>query len=123
MGFVGKSGRSFCRLTTAGLFPHVARTFISPAKRAGLPWLPTSLILRDKYDNIAALARHPGPVAIVIAEEDEVVGAAQGRKLYDNYPGKKILIPLPDTGHNSLPTHPSAEWFQRISDFLLSGSR
>ena len=87
------------------------------------PWLPTSLILRDKYDNIAALARHPGPVAIVIAEEDEVVGAAQGRKLFENYPGKKLLIPLPDTGHNSLPTHPSAEWFQRISDFLSTGTR
>ena len=87
------------------------------------PWLPTSLILRDKYDNIAALARHPGPVAIVIAEEDEVVGAAQGRKLFENYPGKKLLIPLPDTGHNSLPTHPNTERLQRNSDFLSTGTR
>ena len=89
---------------------------------AQFPWLPTSLILRDKYDNIAALAHYPGPVAIVIAAEDEVVGPDQGRKLHDNYPGRKTLITLPGVGHNYLPTGRNAEWFQRISDFLRSTS-
>ena len=107
----------------AGVALVVPFARLQEVAQAKFPWLPTSLILRDKYDNIAALARHPGPVAIVIAEEDEVVGPAQGRKLHDNYAGKKLLIPLPGVGHNDLPINPDAEWFQRVSDFLRNGSR
>ena len=82
------------------------------------PWLPVSLLLRDKFDNIAALATFHGPVAFVIAENDEVVGAAQGRKLHGAYAGPKKLIVLPGAMHNHFPTEPGAQWFRDANDFV-----
>ena len=87
--------------------------------KAKFPWLPVSLLLRDKFDNIAALANFKGPVVFVIAEDDEVVGAAQGRKLHEAYAGPKKLIVLPEATHNNFPTEPGARWFREVSDFLL----
>ena len=82
------------------------------------PWLPVSLLLRDKFDNIAALAAFHGPVGFVIAENDEVIGAAQGRKLHTAYAGPKKLIVLPGATHNNFPTEPGAQWFRDASDFV-----
>ena len=82
------------------------------------PWLPVSLLLRDKFDNIAALATFHGPVVFVIAENDEVIGAAQGRKLNAAYAGLKKLIVLPGATHNNFPTEPGAQWFRDASDFI-----
>lgn len=83
-----------------------------------LPWLPVTLLLKDKFDNIAALANYKRPVAVVIAEKDEVVGAAQGRKLHESYAGPKKLIILPGATHNNFPTDPDASWFREASDFV-----
>ena len=81
-----------------------------------LPYLPINLILRDRYDNIAALRDYHGPVTIVVAEEDEVVSAAQGRKLYESYAGPKQLISLAGCKHAGFPTTPGAEWWRQVSD-------
>ena len=86
--------------------------------KAKFPWLPVSLLLRDKFDNIAALAAFPRPVVFVIAENDEVVGAAQGRKLHAAYAGPKKLIVLPGATHNNFPIEPDAQWFRDASDFV-----
>ena len=86
--------------------------------KAKFPWLPVSLLLRDKFDNIAALAAFHGPVVFVIAENDEVVGAAQGRKLHAAYAGPKKLIVLPGATHNNFPTEPAAQWYRDAADFM-----
>ena len=82
-------------------------------------WLPVGLLLRDKFDNIAALARSRCPVVIVVAGEDEVVGAAQGRKVYERCPAPKLLITLAGAGHNSIDMEPPAPWFRQTAEFLL----
>jgi len=86
--------------------------------KAKFPWLPVSLLLRDKFDNIAALANYKGPVAFIVAEDDEIVGAAQGWKLHAAYTGPKKLIVLPGATHNNFPTEPGAQWFREVSDFM-----
>jgi pimeloyl-ACP methyl ester carboxylesterase len=82
------------------------------------PFLPAALLLRDKFDNIAALESYKRPVAFVIAENDEIIGPAQGHKLHDAYAGPKKLIVLPGAGHNDFPTEPGAEWIREVSEFL-----
>ena len=91
---------------------------LAEVAKAKFPWLPVSLLLRDKYDNVAALSAFRKPVVFVIAENDEVVGAAQGRKLHDAFQGPKKLIVLPGATHNNFPTEPSAGWFRELSEFL-----
>lgn len=102
----------------AGAIMVIPFARLAEVARAKFPWLPVSLLLRDKFDNIAALAAFHGPVAFVIAEEDEVVGAEQGRKLHAAYAGRKKLIILPGATHNNFPTDPSAPWFLEASDFM-----
>jgi pimeloyl-ACP methyl ester carboxylesterase len=86
--------------------------------RAHFPFLPVGLLLRDKFDNPAALKTYRGPVAVVVAEQDEIVGAAQGRALHEAIRPPKLLIELPGAGHNRFPTEPDAAWFREVSEFL-----
>ena len=86
--------------------------------KAHFRWLPVSLLLRDKFDNIAALAAFHRPVVFVVAENDEVVGAEQGRKLHASYAGPKKLIILPRATHNNFPVEPNAPWFREADGFL-----
>lgn len=83
-----------------------------------MPWIPTSAILRDAYDNIATLAKYHGPVALVVAANDEIVGADQGRKLHESYTGRKLLIELPDTMHNEFGIGPEVPWMRKAGEFL-----
>jgi len=85
-----------------------------------LPFLPINLLLRDKYDNIASLERFRGPLTVVIADHDEVVGPEQGRKVYEHYSGPKHLIILQNHGHADFPTEAMADWWREVSDSLVS---
>ncbi|HEX8310671.1 MAG TPA: alpha/beta fold hydrolase [Chthoniobacteraceae bacterium] len=82
------------------------------------PYLPVRLILRDRFDNYAALARYRGPVAFVIAGEDEVVTAASGLRLHESYGGPKHLRLFPGLGHNELDYSSGAAWWEEISNYL-----
>lgn len=88
------------------------------------PFLPVRMILRDPWDNMAALHSYTGPIAVLVASDDEVIPANQGRALHHDYPGPKALWVHEGATHNTLPIHESAPWWQEVSDFLLrSGSR
>ena len=104
----------------AGLALIVPLARLQEVAQQKFRWLPVGLLLRDKFDNIAALASYRGRVAIVVAGSDEVVGAAQGRKLHDSYTGPKLLIVLTGAGHNSFDIHETAPWFGKVSAFLRS---
>jgi len=102
----------------AGLALIVPIARLQEVAQENFRWLPVGLLLRDRFDNIASLASYRGRVAIVVAGQDEIVGAAQGRKLHENYHGPKLLIVLEGAGHNSFDIQPHAAWFARVSAFL-----
>lgn len=68
----------------------------------------------------AALRGYHGPMAMLIAGQDEVVTAAQGRLLYEGYAGPKRVWTQPGAGHNTIDFRPSAPWWHEVSDFLLN---
>jgi len=105
--------------TVAGLFlltPYASMGDVA-AHRFG--FLPVRQMLRDPWDNVAALSDYHGPLAMLIADEDEVVTAAQGRKLFDGYAGPKRLWTLPGATHNTIDFSADAPWWREVSDFLL----
>ena len=83
------------------------------------PFLPVKLLLHDRWDNVAALRAYRRPLAMLIAGRDEVVTAAQGRVLYENYAGPKRLWVEEDATHNTVDFDPAAPWWREVSNFLL----
>ncbi len=71
------AGREPQRVAGVFLVTPYARLVDVAAHHYG--FLPVRWMLRDSWDNVAALRRYSGPVATMIAGEDEVVTAAQGR--------------------------------------------
>ena len=64
------------------------------ARRVGAP----GLLVRDRFDNLAAVRRFAGPLLILHGEHDEIIPVAQGRALHAAQPSSELyLMPC---GHN-----------------------
>lgn len=125
---LGESLGSGAAAALAGRFPDrvAGVAFMTPFARLAdvaqrvVPWLPVRWLLRDDFDNVAALRAYRGPIVVVVAERDEVVGADQGRRLHETYAGPKTLLLIPGAGHNDFPMGPSAPWVRGVRDALLT---
>jgi pimeloyl-ACP methyl ester carboxylesterase len=78
-------------------------TLLSVAKRH-MRFLPVSLLLRDRWDNIKALKSYSGPVLIYAAEADTVIPASHARALAASVPQARY-VEIPG-GHNDWPSSP-----------------
>lgn len=87
------------------------------------PFLPVRLILRDRWDNAAALASWRGRLAVRLAGEDEIIPTAHGRRLFDEYPGPKRLWVEAGARHNDIDYSAAHPWWEEASRFLLDGRR
>lgn len=83
-------------------------------------FLPVRTLLSERYDSAQALGDYRGPVAFLIAADDEIVPAALGRALYDSYGGPKWLYEQPGAGHNTLDFDPAAPWWREALAFLTA---
>lgn len=82
------------------------------------PYLPVRFLLRDRWDNVTALAGYPGPIGLFIAGRDEVVGTAQGHLLARFLGARARIWEQPEAGHNTFNTRPEAYPWPGIRAFL-----
>ncbi|MBY4895950.1 alpha/beta hydrolase [Cupriavidus sp. AU9028] len=82
-------------------------------------WLPTSWLLRDRYDSVRNLAGFAGPVLVVIAERDRIVPARFGRALYDSLGPRRQLRVVAGAEHNDWFGRVDAPWWSEAMAFLL----
>lgn len=82
-------------------------------------FLPVRLLIRDKYDNLGNLHDYEGPVAILMADKDEIIPRSLTRHLYESLTGAKKMWIFPDAGHNSWPTDPDEPWWAEVMGFLM----
>ena len=106
----------------AGVFLITPYVSLAAMAHHRFPMFPTRWILRERWDNDAELAKFPGPVAVLLAGNDEVIPLAQGRALFDAAPGMKRLWIIPAATHNTLPFDLRAAWWSEVSQFLLESS-
>lgn len=71
---------------------------LSNVAQAQFPWLPASLLLLDRWNNVESLRGFRGRVDIFVAQEDEVIPTELGRRLAKSVPGAQ-LHEIPG-GHN-----------------------
>ena len=81
-------------------------------------FLPVRWMLKDSYDNVANLANYYGPIAVVMAGQDEIIPNRLTRNLYETLREPKRLWTFPDAGHNSWPSSPAESWWGEMMNFL-----
>ena len=62
-----------------------------------MPFLPTKLLLRDRWDNSTSLKEYRGPIRVYAARRDTIIGPDHGRRLASAVGATFHLI---DSGHN-----------------------
>lgn len=82
------------------------------------PWLPVGLFLHDAYDSVGNLKSYAGPVAVIGAEQDEVIPLRHAQALYDSLHTRKKMWIVKDAGHNDWPLIAGPEWWKEITDFV-----
>lgn len=86
-------------------------------------FLPARWLVRDHYDNSANLNRWGGPVAVLIAERDEIIPPAHGQRLFDALTTPKQRWVFARAGHNDWPVAPDATWWDEVMAYLESAAR
>lgn len=81
-------------------------------------YLPARWFVRDRYDNIRNLSGYTGPVAVLLAENDEVVPRKYGQRLFDSLKSPKRLWLFPASGHNSWPAGANEKWWDEALNFI-----
>ena len=81
-------------------------------------YLPARWLVRDRYDNIRNLSEFDGPVAVLMAERDEIIPRAHTMRLYESLPGDKRLWVFDGAGHNTWPTASRAQWWAEVMAYL-----
>jgi pimeloyl-ACP methyl ester carboxylesterase len=102
----------------AGLVLLTPWDSLSSVARYHYPLLPQS-IMRDRYDSRANLKGFAGPVALLLAAEDDIIPEAHSRALYQSLPGQKQLWRFIGAGHNNWPVASAENWWREVMDFIL----
>jgi fermentation-respiration switch protein FrsA (DUF1100 family) len=75
-------------------------------------------LVRDKFDNIKNLQNYSGNTAVLLAEQDEIIPSQYSLKLYESLTHRKKLWTFKGAGHNTMPLHQNASWWQEVMQFV-----
>jgi fermentation-respiration switch protein FrsA (DUF1100 family) len=64
------------------------------------PYLPTGLLLRDRYPSIDTIRTLDIPVLVVAGSRDSIIPITQSRELYEAAPGPKRFVTIAGADHN-----------------------
>ena len=94
----------------AGLALFAPYQNLAAVAQKQMPFLPAYFLLFDRFNPAACLKNYHGPVKMIIAGADEVVGPESGQRLFDGYAGPKNLQVLPGAHHNDVAAQSPAWW-------------
>jgi fermentation-respiration switch protein FrsA (DUF1100 family) len=75
-------------------------TSLPDVARIHYPYLPTGLLLRDRYPNIDTIRTLDVPVLVIAGSQDTIIPISQSRELYDASPGPKRFFTIEGADHN-----------------------
>ncbi|MDR2549759.1 MAG: lysophospholipase [Desulfobulbus sp.] len=102
----------------AGLVLFLPWDSLANVAASHYPWVPVRWLLRDRYDSVVNLRHYRGPVAVLLAGEDEVIPVNHGQQLYARLDGVKKLWVMPGASHNTMPVEANQGWWHEVAAFL-----
>ena len=102
----------------AGIVLHAPLTSAVEVGQLAYPFLPVSLLLKDRYENDKKINRIHCPVLIIHGERDSVIPFRLGRKLFDLASTPKDWLAVPEANHNDLAVIGGKLYWRAIQSFL-----
>jgi pimeloyl-ACP methyl ester carboxylesterase len=82
------------------------------------PYIPVTLLLRDRYDTMDNLEHFQHPICVVRSEKDEIIPPALTLLLYAHLPEPKKMIVQKGVGHEDWPDAPDLGWWDEALNFI-----
>ena len=79
------------------------------------PWLPTSLIMTQRFDSVRKIARYRGPLLQSHGDKDDVIPIELGERLYAAHEGPKRFVRIPGADHINAD---SPSYREELANFL-----
>jgi fermentation-respiration switch protein FrsA (DUF1100 family) len=104
--YFGESLGAAVAIAVAQEHPPAALVLRSPftslpdVARAHYPYLPTGLLLRDRYPSIDTIRTLDVPVIVIAGSQDTIVPISQSRELFDAAPEPKRFVSIVGADHN-----------------------
>jgi uncharacterized protein len=84
------------------------------------PWFPLHWLITDPFATDQHVDDYPGPVAFILAEQDEVIPLALGDKLVQVYNGRKRVWRIAGARHNNVLDR--GDWWPEAMRYLMGSS-
>ena len=84
------------------------------------PFLPVSLLLRDRFAVADSVSGVSAPVMVIIGTEDDIVPPALSREAFEAATEPKTMLTISGAGHNDSELLAGQELIEGISGFLRS---
>ena len=81
-------------------------------------YFPARWLVLDRYNNIENLQGFAGKIAVLLAENDEIVPLQHGQHLYDSITTTKKQWIFKNSGHNDFPVAPGEQWWKEVVAFM-----
>jgi len=106
------------RRAPAGLILQNAAASLADVARGAYPWLPTGLLMRDRFEAALRIPAVGCPLLAIHGEQDRVIPFELGRRLYEAARGPKAWWAVPGAGHDDLLEAAGPEYRRRVTAFL-----
>ena len=120
---IGRSLGSGVAVHLASLRPVKKLVLVTPfasligVAKAHLPFLPVSLLLKERYNSAAKTSEIKAQVLMIIAENDEIILRKQSELLLEAFAEKPCeVVIIPAAGHNTLDNHD--QYHQALRSFF-----
>jgi len=104
--------------TVAGMLLVTPFSSLGAVAQHHMPFLPVSLLLRDRFDTLKLLANFEGPMVIVTGSDDTIVPEPLALPLQAAHRGPLLHWSQPGAGHNTIDVDPRAAGWREIDTFL-----
>lgn len=84
------------------------------------PWLPVSLLLRDRFATVETIAQLDVPVLVIAGSEDRIVPPDQSRRVHAAAGGEAQLVVVDGARHNDYALLADEEMVDAVDDFIAA---
>jgi fermentation-respiration switch protein FrsA (DUF1100 family) len=109
------------RFPVSALIAVDAFTTLPETAHVHAPWMPTSLIIRSRFDNLGKIPRVACPILIVHGDRDEIVPPAMSGRLAAAARSPVTAYTVAGAGHNDTFGVGGDPLWQEIGAFLATG--